>query len=161
MDKNTKRNESINFVSYNIKHIKIVEAGIEEISKVLKGNDNGEKRSLLLCLDRYLDPYYGYNLPFYNGLINLLQVVLFETDNQNVKEDILELLENYGGETLDYLAERIETLESDSKLLVQALHVLGSTYNKKYISLFLSYEHHDDSYVKDAVKNILTHLPKA
>ena len=56
-------NES-SYVSYSQKHNNIVESGSVAIKKYLFESDNDEKRSLFLCLDRYLDPYFRYNLPF-------------------------------------------------------------------------------------------------
>ncbi|MVX67086.1 hypothetical protein GKZ28_25885 [Clostridium chromiireducens] len=49
----------VDFVTYTNDHSSIVKSGINAISKVLKGTDIAEKRSLLFCLDKYLDPYYG------------------------------------------------------------------------------------------------------
>ena len=65
------------YISYSQKHNKIVESGSVAIKKYLSESDYGEKRSLLLCLDRYLDPYFGYNLPFFDEIILLLQEQLF------------------------------------------------------------------------------------
>ncbi len=43
--------------------IKIVESGAAAIAEVLKNGDFKRRDSLLLCLDRYFDPYYKKNLP--------------------------------------------------------------------------------------------------
>ena len=52
------------YIAYTKDEMNIVESGVEEIQKVLMGTDLAAKRSLLFCLERYLDPYYGYELPF-------------------------------------------------------------------------------------------------
>lgn len=49
-------------VYYEARHKAIVEGGVEGIAAVLRGDDEAEKASLLLCLDYYLDPYYGCTL---------------------------------------------------------------------------------------------------
>ena len=48
--------------NYGEREINIVEAGIDEIKKVLLGNDTKAKERLLFYLDWYLDPYYKNDL---------------------------------------------------------------------------------------------------
>ena len=60
------------YVSYSKEEMNIVEGGISGIQRVLMGSDSDQKRSLLFCLDRYMDPYYGYQLPFREEIIKLL-----------------------------------------------------------------------------------------
>lgn len=150
----------VDFVTYTKEHSSIVKGGIKGISEVLKGTDTAEKRSLLFCLDKYLDPYYGYNLPFFDDIIILLQEQLFMTNSKEIKEDILQLLNDYAKESLDYLAENIEALESIPELLVDALYALGNTYNHKYIPVFIKYENHYNLYIRNSVKEILQDLSK-
>ncbi len=70
----------------------------------MNSNDDSEKRSLLFCLDRYLnDPYYGYNLPCFDGIIRLLEKHLFVNHIKAVKKDILQLLRDYSSTNLDLL----------------------------------------------------------
>lgn len=104
----------------------------------INGTDIAEKRSLLLCLDKYLDPYYGYNLPYFDDIILLLQQQLFIEKDKDVKDDILELLTYYSKDSLDYLAENIERIEPE--LLEDAIYALKFTYNKKYLPVFELYE---------------------
>ena len=85
----------MSFVSYTSKHSNIVKSGIESISNVLNGKDTAEKLSLLLCLDKFLDPYYGYNLPYKNEIEALLQNVIVNNNTIEVKEDALHLLTAY------------------------------------------------------------------
>lgn len=135
----------------------IVEGGINAINRVLNGTNTAEKRSLLFCLDKHLDPYYGYDLPYFEDIIILLQKQLFLTDIREIKEDILQLLRDYG-KTLDYLAEKLEELELEPELLEDALYALGYTYNLKYIPILSKYESHHNSNIRNAVREILTEL---
>lgn len=48
--------------NYGEREINIVEASIDEIKKVLLGNDTKAKERLLFYLDWYLDPYYKNDL---------------------------------------------------------------------------------------------------
>jgi len=153
--------DRVDFITYTKEHSSIVKSDIKGISEILRGTDTAEKRSLLFCLDKYLDPYYGYNLPFFDDIITLLQEQLFITDSNEVKEDILQLLRDYAKESLDYLAGKIEALESRPELLVDALYALGNTYNHKYIPVLIGYESHYNPYIRDSVKEILKDLSES
>ncbi|WP_052085588.1 hypothetical protein [Clostridium sp. HMP27] len=150
--------DKVDFVTYTNKHSCIVKGGIEAINKVLNGTGEAEKRSLLFCLDKYLDPYYGYNLPYFDDIIMLLQDHLFLTNIKEVKEDILQLLGDYATKSLDYLATRIDELESEPELLEYALYALGNTCNHKYIPIFIRYENHHNPIIRSAIKDILIDL---
>ena len=63
-------------VFYDDSHRRIAEGGIEGIAAVLQGDDEAEKASLLLCLDYYLDPYYGCTLAHESEIFALLQQLL-------------------------------------------------------------------------------------
>lgn len=83
------------YVSYSKEEMNIVEGGISGIQKVLMGSDFDQKRSLLFCLDRYMDPYYGYQLPFREEIIKLLETVVVSSNEDDVIEDALQLLGDY------------------------------------------------------------------
>jgi hypothetical protein len=151
----------VDFVTYTKDHSSVVKSGVNAISEVLNGTDIAEKRSLLFCLDKYLDPYYGYNLPYFDDIITLLQEQLFLIDVKEVKEDILQLLRDYAKKSLDYLAEKLEKLDSEPELLEDALYALGNTYNLKYVPVIIRYESHHNSTIKNAVKEILIDLSKS
>lgn len=153
--------KEIDFVTYTKKHTSVVENGINSISEVLNSTDITEKRSLLFCLDKYLDPYYGYTLPYFDDIIMLLQEQLFLTDTKEVKEDILQLLIDYSKNSLDCLAERLQELESEPELLENALYALGNTYTLKYVPVFIRYENHYNSTIRNAAKEILINLSKS
>ncbi|MVX67085.1 hypothetical protein GKZ28_25880 [Clostridium chromiireducens] len=82
-------------------------------------------------------------------------------DVKEVKEDILQLLRDYARKSLDYLAEKLEELESEPDLLEDALYALGNTYTLKYVPVFIRYENHYNSTIRDAAKEILINLSKA
>jgi hypothetical protein len=151
----------VDFVTYTKDHSSVVKSGVNAISEILNGTDIAEKRSLLFCLDKYLDPYYGYNLPYFDDIITLLQEQLFLIDIKEVKEDILQLLRDYAKESLDYLAEKLEELDLEPELLEDALYALGNTYNLKYVPVIIRYESHHNSTIKNAVKEILLDLSKS
>lgn len=82
-------------VEYYQSHCKIVEEGMDSIISYYENNDHEDKRSLLLCLDRYLDPYYKYNLPYANKIFNWLEEEFYKTRDITIKEEIFELIHNY------------------------------------------------------------------
>lgn len=114
--------EWIRSVSYDRRHMELVESGIEPLSYALYNETEEEKASILLCLDRYLDPYFGYNLPYESEIIILLQHILFEDNSMDIKEDILDLLQFYAKQPLDILEKRLDKLSG--KLLMQARYIL-------------------------------------
>jgi hypothetical protein len=87
--------ELVDVVKYEQRHSKIVESGQKAIFSFYKNNNIEEKRSLLLCLDMYLDPYYNYNLSYTNNIFDWLDTELKKTTSLKLKEDIFELLRSY------------------------------------------------------------------
>ena len=76
----------MSYITYTDAEMEIVKSGIEAIRNVLMGTDMGKKESLLFCLDRFLDPWFGYQLPYQDAIVDLLQVVMhmdkeIETDS--------------------------------------------------------------------------------
>jgi hypothetical protein len=136
-------------ISYTKKHQDIVKKGVDAIGEILKSANVDEKRSILFCLDKYLDPYFEYNLPYFDEIIVLLEKHLFENHDKEVKGDILQLLTDYSKDSLDYLAERIELIEFE--LLADAIYALGS--NLKYVPIFIRYENHENLNVRNVAKN--------
>lgn len=80
---------------YDKSHCEIIESGVQSIKSYYDSNGLSEKRSILLCLDRYLDPYYGNKLPFNDEIFEWLIGVFDETSNTELKKDIFDLVENY------------------------------------------------------------------
>lgn len=66
------------------------------------------------------------------------------------KQDILQLLNDYSKNKLDYLADHIEEIEFE--LLADALYALSNTFNKEYIPVFILFENHQNQNVSDTAK---------
>ena len=91
---------SMGYVQYDEKHVEIVNAGIDPITSYYENSSVAEKRSLLFYLDKYLDPYYKYELPYADQIFTWLGNELEKATVVEVKEDILQLLSDYSD--LDY-----------------------------------------------------------
>ena len=60
------------------------------------GSDMSEKASLLFCLDKYLNPYFGYNLPYKDEIILLVkQVSVCKKSSQDCRDEAMQLLAMY------------------------------------------------------------------
>ncbi|KFC94604.1 hypothetical protein GLGR_2721 [Leminorella grimontii ATCC 33999 = DSM 5078] len=82
----------------------IEEGALDELAQLLAGKDMSVKESLLLALDRYLDPWFGYNLPQQNDIFRLLEKELWnDANNEDVMEDLVMLLVQYCPFPLDAL----------------------------------------------------------
>lgn len=101
------------FVSYSKDERNIVESGISEIQKVLMGSDFDKKRRLLFCLDRYMDPYYGYHLPFQEELTKLLETVVVSPNENDVIEDALQLLKDYAYGPYEIMEKSVESIPEE------------------------------------------------
>jgi hypothetical protein len=84
-------------VTYTENDREIVRQGIEAIKKVLLGDDADRKRSMLFCLDWFMDPYYGQDISHMREeLDGLLQNIIISKNNEtDVKEDAIGLLMDY------------------------------------------------------------------
>lgn len=112
------------FVSYSDEEKEIVRQGIDAIRSVLKGDDESAKQSLLLCLDWFMDPYYGQDISdIMDELIILLQEVVVSDKSIHVKEDALELLSSYVDGPFSILEENIGNI--DEKLLPQVEYAVN------------------------------------
>lgn len=88
----------VGFISYSDKEREIVRKGVDAIREVLMGSDSGKKKSLLLALDWFMDPYYKqdhYIAEFRDELIDLLQTVVISSNDDEVSDDALVLLDSY------------------------------------------------------------------
>jgi hypothetical protein len=150
--------KNISSVTYTKKHVEIVTNGLLSINEVLNSTNVSEKRSILFCLDKYLDPYYGYNLSYFDDIILLLQKHLCMKEEKEVKEDILQLLTDYSKDSLDYLAEKIDEIEPS--LLANSLYALACTFNEKYVPIFIRYKDHENQIVQNTAKEALAELLK-
>ena len=101
-------------VYYEARHKAVAKGGLEGIAAVLRGDDEAETASLLLCLDYYLDPYYGCTLAHESEIFALLQELLLSERSQAIRDDILQLLGDYCG---DFSVLRSRICEASGELL--------------------------------------------
>ena len=111
-------------VSYSKHEKEIVRQGIDAIRSVLFGNDERAKLSLLLCLDWFMDPYYGQDISdIKDELITILQEVIISDDSFSVKEDALNLLTSYEWPPFPILEKSLDTI--DEKLLPDVKYAIN------------------------------------
>ncbi|WP_099222450.1 hypothetical protein [Listeria costaricensis] len=100
-------------VFYSEKHSKIIQTGIEAISKVLNGDDLSEKESLLLCLDKFLDPYFGYELPYEREIILLLQTFITDNHPTEMQQTAIHLLILYAWPPFPILEKNLDKIKPE------------------------------------------------
>ncbi len=105
------------YVSYSEEERKLVrEGGITAIRQVLTGSDTEKKRSLLLCLDWFMDPYYKQDISsFKEELIALLETVIVSENPIEVKDDALQLLSDYCWGPFPTLEQHVDEIEDELK----------------------------------------------
>ncbi len=101
-------------VTYNENHRKIICSGIDAIRAAFAEGDTGAILSLLLCLDFYLDPYYGHKLPYENEVFDLLQETAVKSSDNDVTEDCLNLLSSYSYPPFTVLEKNIDSIKADN-----------------------------------------------
>ena len=104
---------NVRAVFYDNSYEEIVEKGISAIAEVLRGNNTEEKESLLLCLDKYLDPWFGYKLPYLNEIVKLLEYVVIDTNTIPVKKDASQLLIDYAYPPFTILEKNTNNIEDE------------------------------------------------
>jgi hypothetical protein len=117
-------------VFYSQEEMDIIESGIVEIKDAFDSCSDDKLASLLLALDKYLDPYYKYNLDYSDKIFVLLEKLFISRQNIDIREDIRDLL-FYGTCDYDIIASNLKNFDSDT--LAIAIEVLANTYNKKYL----------------------------
>ena len=98
---------------YGEHEVNIVEQGVDAIAEVLNGTDDAAKESLLFCLDRYLDPYFGYNLPYADKICELLQYVVINPNSRDNKDEALRLLSLYLYPPFAIIEANLDKIEED------------------------------------------------
>lgn len=151
-------NQQASSITYTGQHMELVRQGLQSIYEFWQSANPEEKRSLLFCLDRYLDPYFGYELSFKEELVQLLERELFSSNVQIVKEDIIQLLAEYASDKLDYLAEHL--IDIDPELLPDAIYALGLTFNADYIPIVTRFEQHEQPAARAAAAQALIELER-
>ena len=89
------KDNEVNVVQYDSTQCEIVESGIDSIAHAFEKGSFAEKRSLLLCLDKYLDPYFQYNLPHAPEIFAWLEEEFYRIDNPTIKQEVYELVSWY------------------------------------------------------------------
>lgn len=108
--------ENVRYVTYTNDDKEIVKKGIPAIWEVLMGEDADKKRSLLFCLDWFMDPYYGQDISaIESDLIGLLQTVIISNNEIDVKEDALQLLQDYTWGPYEILEQNYGYIEDGLK----------------------------------------------
>lgn len=108
-------------VRYDASHEQIAEGGIGGIRAVLLGDDLPEIRSLLLCLDGYLDPYYHRTLPYEREIWEVLQELTLRSRDDAVIDACLQLLGDYTCMPLSILGAGFSRVSEHRKPEVRAL----------------------------------------
>lgn len=85
---------SSRFTSYGERERITAEGGAASIENVLKNGQFNDRASLLLCLDGYLDPYYGKALPEREAVVKVLEEYE-KTAIDSTVFSVRELLEYY------------------------------------------------------------------
>ncbi len=101
-------------VTYNERHKKIVCGGIDRVRAAFAEGDKGEILSLLLCLDFYLDPYYGHRLPYEKEIFDLLQETAVRSSDDDVTEDCLNLLSSYSYPPFTVIEKNIDSIKENN-----------------------------------------------
>lgn len=108
-------------ITYNEKHQKIIESGIDEIRKTLFGNDDNLIRELLFCLDFYLDPYYKNQLSYEKEIYDLLQELAVTSNNEDIINDCFQLIGDYMTYPADILRNRFDEINENDKPYIEYL----------------------------------------
>lgn len=105
------------YIEYTENDRNIVKSGIEAVRKELLGDDMDRKRSLLFCLDYFMDPYYRQDISsFKTELTDILQTMIISKNDIDVKEDALELLRLYTWGSYEILEKNIDKIENALRL---------------------------------------------
>ncbi|MBO4687911.1 MAG: hypothetical protein J5636_05310 [Clostridiales bacterium] len=106
------------FITYSEEEKKLVrEGGIDAIREILTGSDTDKKRSLLFCLEWFMDSYYGQPdiEPYKAELIELLETMIITGNPIEVKEDALLLLSDYCWGPFPILEKHFDEVEAQLK----------------------------------------------
>lgn len=146
-------------IVYGDSHMEIVRSGAEAIETFLQNAGDDERLNLLFCLDRYLDPYFGYNLPYAEEIFEILQREVLRERSKEVKEDALQLISLYSGPRMETLANRIDEVEPE--LLRDVIEALGSSYNPQYAGIIARFLEHEDPVIRGTAQGALNEIESA
>lgn len=104
------------YVTYTDEDEAIVRRGIAAIREVLMGTDTGRKRSILFCLDYFMDSYYGEDISeIHDELVELLEEVIVSPNEDTVIADALDLLMSYEWPPFPVLEKNIDAIPPQHK----------------------------------------------
>jgi len=108
--------------TYSDDEMEIVRNGIDAIRNAFQTRDEQGKLNLLFCLDRYLDPWFGYKLPYANDIFCLLEWVVISDESFEVAEDAMDLIMQYGTIPCEILEQHFdnipENLQNDARICI-------------------------------------------
>ena len=85
------------YATYSEREETVIRAGIDAIRDYFRTADDQQKRDLLFCLDKFLDPWFGYDLPYAEEIFRFLEeIVLSPGERVDIAEDALNLIGSYG-----------------------------------------------------------------
>lgn len=108
-------NGTVHITTYSNHEMEIVKQGLSAVKEVLLGPDMEAKNRLLFFLDRFLDPWFGYELPDRGEIIDLLQTVVISQNSISVKEAALQLLCDYAWPPFLLLEKNFDAIEAELK----------------------------------------------
>ena len=103
--------DNVSYTSYGRAEKELIKSGIAAIREVLTGSDSAKKKSLLLALDWFMDPYYKQDIyisDFRHDLVELLQTVIISDHDEEVLEDALHLLGDYEWPPFEILEKNMD-----------------------------------------------------
>lgn len=116
--------DEVRYITYSKEEENIVKSGSSAIREVLLGTETNKKLSLLFCLDKFLDTWYGYDLPYRDEIIELLQMVIITSEEKEVIEDALNLLSSYAWGPFPILEKGLKDI-SDEEMQSAASYVVN------------------------------------
>ena len=110
------------YATYSDEEEAAIRQGIDAIRAYFSQADEQKKKNLLFCLDRFLDPWFGYDLPYASEIFRFLEeIVITAGESLAVAEDAMGLLHDYG-HTSGILEEHLDcvppSLQFDAKTCI-------------------------------------------
>ena len=85
------------YATYSDREEAVIRQGIAAIRAYYQEADEQQRKDLLFCLDKFLDPWFGYDLPYAGEIFRFLEEIIVSEDaSLAVREDALQLLSDYG-----------------------------------------------------------------
>ena len=109
------------YATYSDEEEAAIRQGIDAIRAYFSQADEQKKKNLLFCLDRFLDPWFGYDLPYASEIFRFLEEVAVSGESLDITGDALDLIYSYGHTTgiLEHNYDRVpESLQFDAKCAI-------------------------------------------